>query len=210
MKDKRYKKTIDVYKKLGKEYIKDTYKAKPAELPEFFKLLLPEARILDVGCAGGRDSLLFSKAGYEVIGIDVIDEFIKQAKKRVPKATFKKMDLMKLRFPNNYFNAIWAHAVLLHFKKTDLPKILKQFYKKLKPDGILHVRLKRGRGAGMFREKLADDQGRFFTFYYKHEVEKYLKKAGYKIIKSQILPDELKRKNVKWIGIWARKPGFKL
>lgn len=68
------------------------------------------------------------------------------------------------------------------------------------------MRLKRGRGTEMVKEKLVDNQSRFFTFYYKYEVEGFFKKSKFKIIKSQVLPDELKRKNVKWVSVWGRKP----
>ena len=57
--NKQYKKTIDLYKKLGKKYIDDTYKIKVRELPEFIKKLPGNSLVLDVGCAGGRDSKKF-------------------------------------------------------------------------------------------------------------------------------------------------------
>lgn len=175
------------------------------ELPEFIKLLKLNSRVLDVGCAGGRDSQHFIKAGHKVIGIDIVDIFLKEAKKRVPGATFKKMDLMKLDFPNNYFDAIWAHAVLLHFSKKDLPKILKSFNQILKSGGILHVRLKRGYGEHFVKEKLTENKKRLFTYYKKKEVESALRDAKFKIVASRLFPDELKRQDVKWISVWGRK-----
>lgn len=45
------------------------------------KLNLPiGARVLDVACGKGRHSLQFRKAGYEVIGIDLSEESIEEAK----------------------------------------------------------------------------------------------------------------------------------
>jgi len=203
--NKDYKNTIKVYKRLGKQYIDNISKVNVPKLPKFLKLLPKKAKILDVGCAGGRDSQIFQKAGHTVIGIDIVDEFLKEARKRVPKVKFIKMDLMRLKFPNNYFDTIWAQAALLHFKKSDLPKILKQFYNKLKTGGLLHIQLKRGRGSKIITEKLVDNRGRFFTFYFKHEAEDYIKKAGFKVIASEIVSDPLKRKDVKWINVWGKK-----
>ncbi len=204
-KNNKYNKTIKVYKNLGRKYIKDINKCVVKELPEFIKLLSKGDRILDVGCAGGRDSKIFIKNGFKVVGIDLVDVFLKEAKKNVPGAKFIKMDLCKLKFPKNYFNAIWANAILLHIEKKDIPKILNNFYKILSFNGKLHIRVKRGQGTEYVKEKLSRDEQRLFTFFFKYEFEHYIKKAGFKIISSRIFFDELKRKNVKWIGIIAEK-----
>lgn len=202
---KEYEQTIRVYKELGKKYVLSTYDILSAELPEFISLLRPRSNVLDVGCAGGRDSQHFCNAGHKVMGIDVVEEFLKEARRRSPKAKFVRMDLLKIDLPDNSFDAIWAHAVLLHFSKDDLPKILKSFKKILKPGGLLHVRVKRGKGTRLVKEKLIEDKERVFTFYYKKEVEQAMKDSGYKIVASRILPDELKRKNTKWVSVWGRK-----
>jgi len=43
--------------------------------------------------------------------------FLKEARKNVAGTISKKMDLMKLDFPDNNFDAVRANAVLLHFSK---------------------------------------------------------------------------------------------
>jgi ubiquinone/menaquinone biosynthesis C-methylase UbiE len=200
-----HKKTIEVYEELGVKYIDSINRVLPEELPEFIGLLKSGSKVLDVGCAGGRDSRHFVEAGHKVFGIDVVDSFLREARKRVPGATFKKMDLLQLDFPDNTFDAIWAQAVLLHFSKSDLPKILKKFHRILKPGGLLHVRLKRGQGTHLVAEKLVEGKERLFTFYYKNEVEAALIDAKFKVIASRIYPDALNRDNVKWISVWGRK-----
>src|SRR3989339_248169 len=131
---KDYINTINIYRQLGKKYLKDIKNGEPKTISDFLNQLKPKSLILDVGCAGGRDAKIFTKAEHQVIGIDIVEEFLKEAKKNVPKAKFKKMDLMNLKFPDNNFDAIWAMAVLLHFSKTDGKKIIKSFYERLKPD----------------------------------------------------------------------------
>lgn len=202
---KKYQQTIEVYKELGRRYLKGIDDVVPEELPEFIGLLNPGSRVLDVGCAGGRDSKFFVEAGHKVLGIDVVDSFLREARKRVPGAMFKRMDVLQLDFPDNTFDAIWAQAVLLHFSKIDLPKILKKFYRILKPGGLLHVRLKRGQGTHLVAEKLVEGKERLFTFYYKNEVETALKDAKFKVIASRIYPDALSRDKVKWVSVWGRK-----
>ena len=201
------KQTINVYKQLGIKYLEGVENINIPELPEFIKLLPPKSLVLDVGCAGGRDSRKFIEANKNVIGIDVVDEFLKEAKKRVPQAKFIKMDVMELDFPNNFFEAIWAQAVLLHFDKRDVKKILKKFFKILKENGKLHIGVKRGNGNKIIKEKLVENNQRLFTLFYKNELGYLIKEAGFKIIASRIYTDDL-GKHTKWISIWGEKPSI--
>lgn len=205
LREDKYKKTIEAYEELGKKYIQSAEKLTPKEFSGFIKLLKKGGRILDVGCAGGRDSKKFIKKGFKVIGIDLVDAFLKEARKNVPRTKFLKMDSGKLKFPKNYFDGIWAQAVLLHIKRKDVPGALKGFYRVLKPEGKLHVRVKRGKGTAYIEDKLSGGKRRIFTYFSREEMEKFIKKAGFKIITSRIFPDESGRKDVKWISIWAEK-----
>jgi len=200
-----YKKTIQLYEKLGKKYIKDLAGITVKEFPDFVELLPKGGKVLDVGCAGGRDSKKFVQKGFKVIGIDLADVFLKEARKIVTQAKFIKMDLMKLKFPKNYFDAIWANAVLLHIAKNDMSKALKGFYRVLKRSGKLHIRVKKGTGEKYVDERLSAGEKRFFNFFSKKELENSVKKSGFKIISLKIFPDELGRKKVKWIGVLAEK-----
>ena len=172
---------------------------------KFARILPKGARILDVGCAGGRDSQKFFKLGFEVTGIDVIDLFVSEAQKFTPKAKFYKMDLRELKFPANYFDAIWANAVLLHFPKTDILSILKKLKKVLKKGGKMHIAVKYGRGEKWVADKLSEGQKRFFSYFAKKELENYIKSAGFKVVFSQIDKDCAGREELKWVVVWAQK-----
>lgn len=196
---------ISTYNRLGKRYLKRISKLVPSARVRFIKMLPKNARVLDVGCAGGRDSKAFVAKGFRVTGIDASRVFINEAKKYVPKARFFQKDLRKLVFPANSFDGIWAQAVLLHLKRNEVPKVLRSFYRLLKPGGVLHVEVKKGKGARYVKEALSAHQRRFFTFFTQSELETLVRKAGFKIIYSVLTPDELKRKNVPWVTVWGRK-----
>lgn len=198
-------KTIEIYEKFGKKYVKDIEGLTPVEFSDFVKLLPPKGRVLDVGCAGGRDSKKFFQKGFEVIGIDLATSFLKEARRNAPKVKFIKMDIKRLKFPKDYFDAIWASAVLLHLSKKDVPKTLKGFYRVLRFGGKLHIRVKEGKGSGYKKDKLSSGEKRFFTYFLKDELEGLVKKAGFEIILSRVFPDESGRKDVKWVSIWAEK-----
>lgn len=204
-KENKYKKTIETYRRLGKEYIKSIEKLTPPEFFDFVKILPKGGKVLEVGCSGGRESKKFAQRGFKVIGIDLVDTFLKEARKDIPKVKFIKMDMRKLKFPANYFDAIWANAVLLHLKKKDVVKTLKGFCRVLKEGGKLHIRVKKGKGTIYERDKLSSGERRLFVYFSKDALERFVKKAGFKIIVSRILPDDAGRKDVKWISLWAEK-----
>lgn len=199
-------KTTKIYRKLGKQYLRRIKDITPKEIYDFMKLLPKGGRVLDVGCAGGRDSERFAQKGLQVIGIDLVDAFLEEARKAVPEGKFVKMDMRELEFPENYFDGIWANAVLLHLSKKDVPKVLKNFYKVLRSNGKLHIRVKRGEGTGYEKDKLSGGEERLFVYFQKDELEELVKAAHFRIIASRILPDESGRREVSWVSLWAEKP----
>ena len=205
MKKFSYQKTIDVYDKLGEKYLSDSLSIKLPKRDSFQKILPSKAHILDLGCGGGRDAKIFIKNGFKVTGIDASRVLINIAKKEVPKATFKKMDLLKLKFPVNSFDAIWAQAILLHLKRKDVPNVLKSLHKMLKPGGYIHINVKKGKGEEYVKEKLSGGHERFYTYFSEKEMIGLMKKQGFKIVQSDVLPDPHKRKGITWINIWGQK-----
>lgn len=194
-----------VYNTLGKQYLKDSKNFEPVERLRFRKSFQKGARILDAGCGGGRDAKFFVAGGMKVIGIDASDVFIRAARKAVPAGTFKQGDLMMIDFDAETFDGIWAQAVLLHLKRADVPKVLRKFYKILKPNGLLHIRVKKGKGEEYVKDQLSQGYKRFYTYFSKTELEQMVRHAGFKVVYSGTFPDQLKRMNLTWIAVWARK-----
>ena len=211
MKNKLYQKTIAVYNEMGRDYLKKITGLTPPEIYDFMKLLPKGGKVLDAGCAGGRDSQVFVKHSFKVVGVDLSEVLLKEAVKNVPEARFVKMDVKHLKFPTRSFDGIWANAILVHVMKKDMSKTLKGFYRVLKPNGKMHIRVKRGKGKLNVNDflpdgkHLPDGKYRLFTYFTKEEIKKFVWKAGFKIMPIEMIPDESKRKGVKWIKIWAEK-----
>jgi len=199
------KPTIEIYSKLGSKYVKSIKDGTPEEIYQFVDVLPKNGKILDVGCAGGRDSKILISKGLRVVGIDLCDSFLKIAKKNVPQAIFLKKDLLNLNFKPGSFDGIWAQAVLLYVKKSEMPQVLKYFRSILKDRGLLFIGLKQGSGEKNITDKLSTKNERYFVFYQKQEIEQLVKKAGFQIIFSKICSDNVGRENLKWIFILASK-----
>jgi 2-polyprenyl-3-methyl-5-hydroxy-6-metoxy-1,4-benzoquinol methylase len=160
---------------------------------------------LDVGCAGGKYAGQMIRRGFRVTGIDLVEEFISIAHKRLPQGRFLKMDLRRLRFPPANFGGIWANAVLLHVTKKDLPLVLRGFYRVLKTGGTISLRTRLGKGRGYKKEKIVGNASRLFVYYTKSELERAVVRAGYTVLRSPKAPDDLGRKSLAWVTIFAKK-----
>lgn len=73
-------KTIDYYNKHAEEFTASTFEVDMESLYQPFLVFLPEsAKILDVGCGTGRDTLAFKDKGYQVEAIDYSEELVERA-----------------------------------------------------------------------------------------------------------------------------------
>ena len=201
MSDDYVAKTIATYDALAEKYAQKFAKYPPVTEWNIFLSKLPEhAKILEAGCGSGRDSAYFSSKGHDVIGIDLSSKLLAIAKRAVPKAMFKLMDLRKIQFPGETFDGIWACASLLHLKRDEISPVIHKFYSLLKPNGILFILMREGVGE---REDV-----RLYTYVSQKELIAYLKEAGFSIEKmytwdQKDLWPERSKKN--WIASFSRK-----
>lgn len=113
-------KTINFYNKNAKTWSRNHILGKNSYRKKLiieFKKLLPRGKILEIGCGPGIDAKNLIKNGFEYVGIDASEEFIKLAKKANPKAEFIEMLAEELDFTINTFDGFWSSATLLHIKK---------------------------------------------------------------------------------------------
>src|SRR3990167_3919151 len=94
-------------------------------------------KILDAGCGTGLFTKKLNKFG-DVFGVDIHPEAIKLAKQRNIKV--KKASINKLPFKSSTFDLITTIDVLYHRSVNDR-KAIQEFYRILKPGGILIIRV---------------------------------------------------------------------
>ena len=75
----------------------------------------------------------------EIINMEVSGKFIEIARHKFPQENFLKTDLENLPFQNNFFDAVLSLETLEHTPKPMV--LLKEFYRVLKPKGILVMSL---------------------------------------------------------------------
>lgn len=195
--EKKLKQAVDTYNKIASIYAKYT----DEKLVQFqltrFESMLKGKKILDAGCGAGRDAAYFTEDGFDVIGVDIAAKLLTEAKKRAPKAKFKKEDFRKTKFKAKTFDGVWSMAGFLHLPKEEIKKSLKEFNRILNDKGIVYLSVKQGRGSKEVKKEKYKREPRIYYFYEKAEMEDLVHEAGFRILSSEA--------NDAWIEIFAEK-----
>ncbi len=95
--------------------------------------------ILDIGCGTCTHALMLAKKGYSITGIDLSEDMLKIAEKKI-KGTgikIKKMDMKKLNFKEKFDAITCMYYTMNHLETNkDILQAMKSANKCLKKDGI--------------------------------------------------------------------------
>ncbi len=149
--------------------------------------LVPKgSRGLDAGCgAGARDVFDYWQKGYDIYGIDAVEENIEEARRLHPEIA-ERVSVVDLREPlaslDSSFDFVMCNAVIQHIEpdialNTTLPELARV----LKPGGILQLMFKYGNGIATIYDR---DYGtdRTFQLYDVNEVIDTLTAQGLRVI----------------------------
>ena len=190
--------TIQTYDRIAPDYCKKTRQSKFLEWEESYikKLLLfiskSDPLILDVGCGDGRHTILIERNGGRAIGIDLSKNMIEEARSLYPDGDFRKMDMRRLLFDNNSFEGIWASGSIYHVTKSEARKVIREFRRVLKVDGVVAVNFKLGSGEGMeANPKSYSGSPRYFAYYTRDEMKDMFSSFGFEELESCTYPEEI-------------------
>jgi ubiquinone/menaquinone biosynthesis C-methylase UbiE len=106
-------------------------------LQEFTNRLKPGANILDLGCGTGLPiARFFINEGLRVTGIDGSSKMLEYARKNVPEASFKQMDMRNLAIDKK-FEAVIAWHSSFHLPIEDQRNLFGKISDWLLPGGLL-------------------------------------------------------------------------
>ena len=144
------------------------------------------SRGLDAGCgAGARDVFFYRRKGYDIYGVDAIEENIQEARRLHPEIAHRVSvaDLQEcLSYPDASFDFILCNAVIQHIAPhIALGVTLPEFARLLEAGGVLQLMFKTGRGVTTVYDK---DYGadRTFQLYSVDEVIGLLANQGLNVI----------------------------
>lgn len=191
-------KTIDYYNKHAEEFTTSTFEVDMKILYQPFLAELPEgARILDVGCGSGRDTLAFKNKGYQVDAIDYSEELVKKA----TRLTGIPIKLKSFYEVDDYeaYDGIWACASLLHCERSRLAEVLEKMVQALKPNGVIYISFKYG-------DSDRDKDGRKFTDLDENQADALLEQFdNVQQIKQWVTLDQRPDRQEKWLNLLWKK-----
>lgn len=174
--------TIATYNAIADSYTQNYIDRSPwQELYSTFTNRLVGRKILDIGSGPGHDAKIFTDLGLEVTGIDLSEKLIQHARSKAPDATFIKMDMRVLNFPNETFDGVWALASLQHLPKSEIIGALKEIRRVLKPTGTFYLSVTNGDGEGLVQKDRYAGNRKYFANYSEKEIQKYLEEAGFAV-----------------------------
>jgi SAM-dependent methyltransferase len=162
--------TLDFYTAEAPVYTASGPDGIARHLPAFLERLQPGARILELGCGGGRDAAHMLELGFDVDATDGAAEIAAQAEARLGSAV-RVMRFDELDHIAEY-DAVVASASLLHVPRSALPEIIHRIWAALKPSGW-HVASFKGGGA-----EGRDRFGRYFNYLDADDLRAYYTNAS--------------------------------
>ena len=151
---------------------------------EFEKVLVENAKILDLGAGSGRTYSYFNKKGYEYTGLDFSEEMREYAYKLHGEFPYIVDDMMNLKkyFADNSLDAVFAVYSLFHLPKDDLKKLFADVYDVLKVNGVFLFTYQIGQGEEMVDEPYLNENGKkvlYMSYQTNEEIKKLLDSFSY-------------------------------
>jgi len=169
-------------------------------LDEFLDGLPAGARILELGCGGGRDSMHMLARGFDVVPTDGSPEMAAEAEARLGRP------VRTLRFDQladrDAYDAVWANASLLHVPGEALAGVLASVFRALRPGGQHFASYKAGdRGK-------RDNYGRYYNYPDKPALLDAYAQAGpwESLATKAYVGSELGGGQIPWLAVTARRP----
>ncbi len=169
--------TIAYYEANAPRYTLSFGQAPSRHLDKFLDRLEQGASILELGCGGGRDSARIIERGFDLDATDGTSAMARKANERFDVGAramrFDELDA------NAEYDAIWAHACLLHVARADLPAVLAAIHKALRPGGWHFANYKLGDG------EERDTLGRLTNLPDEDWLAKTYRDAGFQIVATE-------------------------
>ncbi len=190
--------TLDYYTTRAPYFTHSSAVGYSRALDAFLDRLDPGARVLELGCGGGQDSDRMRSRGFAIDATDGVEAMVGKANERYNlNARTMRFDQLTARA---VYDAVWAHATLLHCPRAALPDALARIARALKPRGSHFASYKLGTGEGR------DLLGRLHNFPSREWLLDRYQQAGFTLIEHHIYAGSASDGTQRdWIDIIVRK-----
>ena len=191
--------TLAFYEAQAPRYTMDSAAGPSRHLDGFLDRLEPGAQILELGCGAGRDAARMTKRGFIVDATDGASAMVHKTQERF-NVPARQMRFDELDSTGQY-DAVWAHACLLHVGRDALPQVLSSIGKALHPSGWHYASFKLGTGEGR------DLLGRLHNFPDPEWIPRAYLEVGFSIVEAVQYPGKGADGTMRdWIALTCRMP----
>jgi 2-polyprenyl-3-methyl-5-hydroxy-6-metoxy-1,4-benzoquinol methylase len=132
------------------------------------------AVVLEIGSGPGHDAARLEALGFQVRRSDATRAFVE-----LQRAQGHEIDVLDVRTDDlgGPYDVVFAHAVLLHIDRNELPRVLTRVRDAVRPGGLLAMSLKEGDGEEWSSHKL--ELPRHFTYWREQPLRAVLEGIGW-------------------------------
>lgn len=190
--------TLNYYNTYAMQFWNSTFEIDMQHLYAPFLRYIPNhARILDLGCGSGRDTLAFKQMGYLIDAMDYSSALVAKAR-AVTGINIRLESFYDLSIKEKY-DGIWACASLIHCERDQLVTVLTRILAALKNNGICYMSFKYG---DQDRQK----DGRDFTDLNEYQAKQLLEEFEQAVLLQQwITTDQRTDQTQEWLNIIFQK-----
>jgi ubiquinone/menaquinone biosynthesis C-methylase UbiE len=170
------------------------------EMAHFTRDLAPGARVLDLGCGPGQNTIWLVEQGYAAVGVDLSGGMLREARRRGVTEPLVQADMRRLPFRTGAFRGLWACASLLHIPRAEVEMVLRELERVTRP-GQLYLAVKHGTGEAWVEGEHGGR--RFFAYYDCDEIGRLVVQAGFEVLTCWEAEDQGGRDRT-WVNLLAR------
>ena len=160
----------------------------------------PPFSILDFGCGPGRDLAAFRALGHEPVGVEGASAFVAMARAHSGCEVWEQ-DFLALDLPAAHFDGVFANASLFHVPAAELPRVLGDLRRTLKPRGVLFASNPHG------RDEEGWSGGRYGAYHAPATWARFVTDAGFELLDDYYRPAGLPRSEQPWLAtVWRKTP----
>lgn len=138
----------DYYDKTAQQWAENGY-SEDGRLPcqeEFYGMLPPGCRVLDLCCGAGYESTRLACRGFQPVGVDFSSESLHIARERNPGIPFYQQDMLQDYSCIGPVDAAVLIAGLVHIQTENLPLAFQRLAQVVRPGGMVLISIREGEG----------------------------------------------------------------
>ena len=152
-------------------------------LDEFAAATRGQGQVCELGCGPGQIARYLKNRGVEMCGIDLSQAMVNCACRLNPDISFAQGDMLALDIPDSSLAGIVSFYAIIHLRREDMTRALREMRRVLKPGARLLVSFHGGEGELHRDEWYEEPVSIDFTLMTSEEMRDYLETAGLEVDK---------------------------